>query len=175
MLILHVIYIPSKVESGIWLNCWESPETERSKKTRKLTRAANGIPPCTAESIECFIEDPAFLRSYDSAPPSPLPHPPLLSLIMSLPDGRGGRRLARSQIIRPWESLALYISINTRWCKIFTTAVQTQWVRWESLGVNPHSNGLAFSRSVKNLEPKVKPKIVSRKASSSYSNRTAGL
>ncbi len=37
------------------------------------------------QSTVCFIEDPAFLRSYDSAPPPSLPHPPLLSLIMSLP------------------------------------------------------------------------------------------
>lgn len=42
--------------------------------------------------------------------------------------------------------------------------------RAESLGVNPHSNGLAFSRSVKNLEPKVKPKIVSKKANINLKN-----
>ncbi len=50
-----------------------------------------------AESTECFIEDPAFLRSYDSAPPPPLPHPPVVSHHESscvspvdLADGRGG-------------------------------------------------------------------------------------
>ncbi len=61
---------------------------------------------CTRESIERFIEDPAFLRSYDSAPrPSPSPLCKL-SLFLRLPvcrrpsvkngEGRRGGRGAES-------------------------------------------------------------------------------
>jgi hypothetical protein len=52
------------------------------------------------------------LRSYDSAPPPP---PPVRAscLLVELTDGKGGRGWARSQIIRPRESLALYKRFNT--------------------------------------------------------------
>ncbi len=71
---------------------------------------------CAAESIEWFIEDQAFLRSYDSAPrppPSPLSRQQLVSLF-SLPVCPG-RAYRRSQIIRPQECLVLCKSFNTLW------------------------------------------------------------
>jgi hypothetical protein len=61
------------------------------------------------ESIELFTEDPASSRLYDLAscqPLSPLYRQQLVSL--NLPVCR-----ARSRIIRPRESLALYKSFNT--------------------------------------------------------------
>jgi hypothetical protein len=76
------------------------------------------------ESIEWFTEDQAFSRSYDSTP-CPMPTP-LISLSRQyawpathrktdnerhFADGKGGR--ARSRIIKPQESLALYKSFNT--------------------------------------------------------------
>ncbi len=46
------------------------------------------------ESAEWYIEDQAFLRSYDSAPRQPpLPHPPAIGLSFSgLPTGENGGR-----------------------------------------------------------------------------------
>ncbi len=83
------------------------------------------IYPC-ADSIEWFIEDQAFLRSYDSAPfpPSTLPFSSARCLSFSVlmriagraywrERGDGGRGWARSQIIRSRKSLALYKSFNT--------------------------------------------------------------
>ncbi len=50
-----------------------------------------------------------------------------LSLFLSLPveaveltEGRGGRRWARSQTIRPQKSLALYKLLNTLWWRLWT-------------------------------------------------------
>jgi hypothetical protein len=73
------------------------------------------------EHIELFIEDQAFLWSYDSAPrppPPPLSHLQLVSLCQSscvspieLTDRRRG--WARSQIIRQRGSLTLYKILNT--------------------------------------------------------------
>ncbi len=61
-----------------------------------------------SESIEWLIEDQAFSRSYNSAP-SPIPSPPLTMRKRQVAAGRvGGRGWARSQIIRPQESLVLY-------------------------------------------------------------------
>ncbi len=97
----------------------------------------------TAESIELFREDQAFLRSYDSAPlahargPSPLSRQQLISLSysswVSLVElsadgvgrggGEGGVRGSESRIIHPPESLALCKSFNTlcttEFCGIF--------------------------------------------------------
>ncbi len=79
------------------------------------------------ESIEWFIEELAFLWSFDSAPTPPPPPPsPVskLSLFLSLPcvspvqltEGKGGvGGCGRSQIIRPRESLALHKTFNTLW------------------------------------------------------------
>ncbi len=70
------------------------------------------------ESIEWFIEAQAFLRSDDSAPhpPSFPPYPVscisfsvYMCVAVELTDGRGVRGWARSQIIRPQESLAICI------------------------------------------------------------------
>ncbi len=58
------------------------------------------------ESIECFIECQAFLRWYDSAPPSPAhSHQQVVCLSLST-DGRGGGGRG---------SLVLYKSFNTLW------------------------------------------------------------
>jgi hypothetical protein len=77
--------------------------------------------------IEWLIEDQAFLRSHNSAPHPPLSslsHQQLISLHQSscvspveLTEQEGG--LARSQIVRPWESLALYKSFNILWIFCF--------------------------------------------------------
>ncbi len=64
------------------------------------------------EGIELFIEDQAFSPSDDSAPSPPF-SPSLvskLSPVSSLLTEGGG---ARSQVIRPLESLALYKSFRT--------------------------------------------------------------
>ncbi len=45
-----------------------------------------------------------------------------LWLSVELTDGRGERSgWARSQVIRPWESLALHNSFNILWCKVLFT------------------------------------------------------
>ncbi len=80
------------------------------------------------ENVEWYIEDKAFLWSYDSAPrtpPSPFSRQQVVYLSQSscvspveLTDervGGGGGGWARRQIIRPRESLALYKSFNTLW------------------------------------------------------------
>jgi hypothetical protein len=81
------------------------------------------------ESIEWFIEDQAFLRSYDSAPRpphyllSPVSRQQVASLSQSscvspveLTDGKGGERgWAWSWIKLPQESLDLYKSFITLW------------------------------------------------------------
>ncbi len=89
------------------------------------------------ESIQWFIEDQAFSRSYDfdlapSQPSSPLSHQQVVSLSHSscaspveLTDGRGGRGWWRSQIIRPRESLVLYKSFNTLWVKLIHSSAFT--------------------------------------------------
>jgi len=69
------------------------------------------------ESIQWFIEDQSFLRSYNFAPP-PVSK---LSRLVSLPVFRGLKLLrerggrGRSQIKRPGESLVIYKSFNTPW------------------------------------------------------------
>ncbi len=40
---------------------------------KQQIRATNMVTPLVPESIEWFIEERAFLRSYDMAPPSPFP------------------------------------------------------------------------------------------------------
>ncbi len=75
------------------------------------------------ESIEGFIEEQAFLGSYDSAPCPPPATPPYpvskLSLFGVRPaycqEMGGGGRGAKSQIIRLGETLALYKSFNIHW------------------------------------------------------------
>ncbi len=89
---------------------------------------------CTAESIEWFIEDQAFLQSNDSSPAwptfyhSPLSRHQAVSLSQSsfvspvkLTVGRWGEGVggARSQISTPQESLALYKSFNIIWCMVY--------------------------------------------------------
>ncbi len=74
------------------------------------------------ESIEWFIGEQPFLRSCDSAPRPPPSSPDSLSRyscvsLVELTERRGG--WARSQIIRPRESLALYNSHNTLWFQDF--------------------------------------------------------
>jgi hypothetical protein len=68
------------------------------------------------ESIELLIEDQAFLRSYDLAPrppPSPISPQPIVSLsqssCVSPVELTDGREWAMNQIMRPRESLALYL------------------------------------------------------------------
>ncbi len=85
-----------------------------------------------SESTEWFVENQAFLRPYDSAPRLPPPPPPPLEQVVSLsqsscasPDEltdckEGGRGWARSQIMRPRESLALYKLFNTLWVQYNT-------------------------------------------------------
>ncbi len=98
---------------------------------------------CNTDSIEWFIEDQAFLRSYVSVPrasPSPLSRPQVVSLSQSfyvwpfeLADGRGGvQGLGKEP--RKQESLALYKLFNTLcWCSkfnIFTLRRQQQHDQW---------------------------------------------
>ncbi len=76
-------------------------------------------------SIERFIEDQAFLPSYDLAPPKP--SPPLSSVSKlnrlhtgrpkreEISYGRWGREWGKRQIIWRRESLVLYKSWNTLW------------------------------------------------------------
>ncbi len=82
-----------------------------------------------AESIQWFMEDQVFLRSYDLAPRS-------FSVFLCVAGrayidggGRGrGRGLSRSQIIRPRESLALY-KLLTLWVGVSTTSSEAKfWV-----------------------------------------------
>ncbi len=105
------------VFSGLQFNC-------------KFDMRGKAFPGCltnnrsTLESIEWFIEDLAFLRFYDLAPRPPPPTVSNLPFLLSLPvcygraywqEGKWGRGRARSQIIRPVESLALYQSFNSSW------------------------------------------------------------
>jgi hypothetical protein len=82
----------------------------------------------TAENVKRFIEDLAFLLSYDSAPRPPLTTPPPACCLpfsvfcvspVELTNGRGGGggcgTWVRNQIIRPRESLALYKSSLVYW------------------------------------------------------------
>ncbi len=87
--------------------------------------------PCRAESTEWFIEDQAFLLSFDSAshPPPPPLYPLQAACYLSFlvfmcvacraywrERGRG-RSWARNQNIPPVETLALYKSFKTRCCR----------------------------------------------------------
>jgi hypothetical protein len=78
------------------------------------------------ESMEWFLEDQAFSRSYDLAPPpSPPPTPSLVSMFLflsfrvcrrpSLLTGEGWRGWRRSQIIRRRENLVFYKSFKTEY------------------------------------------------------------
>ncbi len=77
---------------------------------KRITNSGLGVRLHRTESFQRFIEDQAFLRSYVSAP-RPLPSATCLSLSVFLcvaggaTNERGGG--AKSQIIRPRESLAL--------------------------------------------------------------------
>jgi hypothetical protein len=106
-----------------------------SRKRYRYYNAVKTVPP--REYIEWFIEDQAFLRSYDSIP-SPPPFSPVskLSLLfLSLPvcrrsslltdEGDGEGVGARSQIIRPRESLGLYKSLN----RYSGTTSPSAWIR----------------------------------------------
>ncbi len=84
---------------------------------------------CRPQSIEWFIENQAFLRTYDLAPrPPPSPPPPVsklyicLCLFLCLASRtywrERGKGASESQIIRPRESLALYKLFNTLGCKL---------------------------------------------------------
>jgi hypothetical protein len=97
-----------------------------------LHTAVSCIKACTAESIQLFLEDQAFWRSFGSTPRPPPPPPHSCQQVVSLSQSSCGRRSslligewrcgwARSQVIRPWESLALHNSFNILWCKVLYT------------------------------------------------------
>ncbi len=83
------------------------------------------------ESIEWFIEDQAFLRSYDSAPRPP-------SSVAGRAYWReGGEGGARSQIMRPRESLAICKRSHSLALSLITIALayrynKTKSSNWES-------------------------------------------
>ncbi len=84
------------------------------------------------ENIEWFIENQAFSRSFDLAPPHPLPPFPVskLSLFLTLPvycpsSLLMGEGFGRSQIIRPLVGLFLYKSFNTIWVKLIHSSTNT--------------------------------------------------
>jgi hypothetical protein len=97
---------PSSPLSSQLVQMCTPSNTERRQSYRELASESYW----SSESIEWFIDDQAFLRSYDSAPPAPpLPSASCLSFSVFLcvagraTDGRGW---ARSQIIRQREGLA---------------------------------------------------------------------
>ncbi len=87
------------------------------------------------ENIELFIEDHAFLTSYDLAPPqSPPAFSPVsffrqLSILLTRVGGGGGR----SQIIRRRECLVLYKSFSTLWVQQTTDYHEYGWSFYEQL------------------------------------------
>ncbi len=76
------------------------------------------------ESVEWFIEDQAFLPSFDLTPLPPYPvcnlslFLTLLGVVARAYWRERGRGWERSQIIRRRESLVLYTSLNTLWVSL---------------------------------------------------------
>ncbi len=127
---------------------------EQSRQKNWQAQQARENQEASPESIEWFIEDQAFLRSYDLAP-QPSPSPPLqsesclsFSVVLRVAgrayaDGRGGGQGAKSK--QPQESLVLYKLFDTLWassCVWLTLFVQREgrdvW-RWVGRGEEgPH-------------------------------------
>ncbi len=90
---------------------------QKAYRQKKIQCPSRRLSQFTLESIECFIEVHAFLRSYDFAPIAYTP--PLVTLSqfscvspVELSDGRGGRVLARSQITKSYDGEKAWPSIN---------------------------------------------------------------
>jgi len=99
--------------------------TSTAQRTSGPTRSKSFIKYKHPENIWWLIEDHAFLRSYDLAPP-PFPHPlsalsasHLLFSVSLCVAGRafggGGGGWRRSQITKSYERLVLCKSFNTLW------------------------------------------------------------
>jgi hypothetical protein len=81
-----------------------------------------------AESIELYIEDEAFLRSYDLAPPPPLSRLPIskMSLFLNLPvrrrsrilTGEGGGAVSGAKSYDLENAWSAIESFNTLWQKV---------------------------------------------------------